>query len=179
MPRFVAFLRAVNVGGRTVKMETLRGWFSDMGFTSVETFIASGNVIFEAKSAAAVQLEKKIEAHLADALGYSVSVFLRTASELSAISAHQPFAAAALQSAQALNIGFCKDSLTPAAITAVMALATPIDDFHVHGRELYWLCRHRQSESTFSNQQFERAIKGVATLRSATTIAKLASKYCA
>lgn len=180
MPRYVAFLRALNVGGHhIVKMEALRDLFSDLGFAGVETFIASGNVIFEAKSAAAGQLEKKIEAHLAGVLGHSVSVFLRTTGDLQAISAHRPFAAAALQSARALNIGFYKEALSPAAVAAVMALATPIDEFHVHGRELYWLCRNKQSESTFSNQQFERAIKGVATLRNATTIAKLASKYCA
>ena len=180
MLRYVAFLRALNVGGHhIVTMETLRGLFSDLGFAGVETFIASGNVIFEAKSGAAGPLEKKIEAHLAGALGHSVAVFLRSTADLHTISAHRPFTAAALASARALNIGFCKGTLNPAAIAAVMALATPIDDFHVHRRELYWLCRDKQSESTFSNQQFERAIKGVATLRNATTIAKLASKYCA
>ena len=48
MHKYIAFLRAINVGGRIVKMDALRKIFSDMGFTSVETFIASGNVIFEA-----------------------------------------------------------------------------------------------------------------------------------
>lgn len=178
MPRYVAFLRALNVGGHhVVKMDALRGLFSDLGFAGVETFIASGNVIFEAKSAAAGPLEKKIEAHLAAALGHSVAVFLRTTGDLRAISAHRPFDDAALESAQALNIGFCKEKLSPAAIAAVMALTTPVDDFHVNGRELYWLCRNRQSDSTFSNNRFERAINGVSTLRGASTVAKLAAMY--
>jgi len=46
MTRYIAFLRAINVGGHTVKMEHLRGIFESMGFSNVETFIASGNVIF-------------------------------------------------------------------------------------------------------------------------------------
>ncbi len=49
MPRYVAFLRAVNVGGRTVKMDLLRELFAQLQFKNIETFIASGNVIFDAK----------------------------------------------------------------------------------------------------------------------------------
>jgi uncharacterized protein (DUF1697 family) len=50
MPKYVAFLRAINVGGRTVKMGHLRSLFEAMGFSNVETFIASGNVIFDSYS---------------------------------------------------------------------------------------------------------------------------------
>jgi uncharacterized protein (DUF1697 family) len=75
MPRYVAFLRAINVGGRTVTMERLRALFSDIGFSNVETFIASGNVIFDSKSAAPTTLEKDIERQLEASLGYSVATF--------------------------------------------------------------------------------------------------------
>src|SRR5690606_25392659 len=68
----VALLRAINVGGRTVKMDALRTICEEMGLTKVETFIASGNVIFESRAGAAV-LEKKIEAHLRKVLGYEVA----------------------------------------------------------------------------------------------------------
>ena len=50
MPRFIAFLRAINVGGHNVTMKELRGLFEALGLKSVETFIASGNVIFESRS---------------------------------------------------------------------------------------------------------------------------------
>jgi uncharacterized protein (DUF1697 family) len=136
MPRYVAFLRAINVGGRTVKMDVLRDLFSGLGFANVETFIASGNVIFETKSTAAAALEKKIEACLENALGHQVDVFLRTPADLQAVVAHQPFPSAAMQSAKAFNIGFCKDPPGAEATTAVIALKTGIDDFHIHGREL-------------------------------------------
>jgi len=75
----VAFLRAINVGGRVVKMHRLRTLFVDEGFANVETFIASGNVVFDlppAKKAPA--LERTIEAMLRNALGYEVSTFVRT-----------------------------------------------------------------------------------------------------
>ena len=69
MPRYVAFLRAINVGGHTVKMEDLRRLFETMGFANVETFIASGNVIFESKSKNTQAMERKIENHLRESLG--------------------------------------------------------------------------------------------------------------
>ena len=177
MTRYVAFLRAINVGGHIVKMETLRELFTAHGFAKVETFIASGNVIFESKAAADMKLELAIERRLESALGYGVAVFVRSDAEVRAISAYQPFSSAALKASQTLNIGFLRDPLSPSALNALMNLKTPIDDFHVHGRELYWLCRKKQSESTFSNKAFERAIQGVSTFRNATTIAKLAAKY--
>ena len=177
MTRYVAFLRAINVGGHIVKMDTLRDLFAAHGFSNVETFIASGNVIFESKAAADKKLELAIEKRLESTLGYAVATFVRSDAEVRAISTYQPFSAAALKASTALNIGFLRDPLSPSALKALMNLKTPIDDFHVHGRELYWLCRTKQSESTFSNKVFERAIQGVATFRGANTIARLAAKY--
>ena len=69
MPKYVAFLRAINVGGHTVKMEHLRILFEELGFENVETFIASGNVIFDSKTKSTKTLETKIEKHLRQALG--------------------------------------------------------------------------------------------------------------
>ena len=66
--RYVAFLRAINVGGHVVKMDRLRRIFESMRFRNVETFIASGNVIFEAAGNADV-LERRIEKGLAVGAG--------------------------------------------------------------------------------------------------------------
>ena len=63
-PRYVAFLRAINVGGHTVKMDALRAHLAALGFADVQTFIASGNVLFTAPGDPAA-LEAQIEAHLA------------------------------------------------------------------------------------------------------------------
>src|SRR6185369_8391120 len=63
MPKYVAFLRAINVGGHVVKMDQLRALFEALGFANVETFIASGNVIFDSKSKNVAALERKIDRH--------------------------------------------------------------------------------------------------------------------
>jgi len=177
MPRYIALLRAVNVGGRIVKMEALRAHFESLGFANVETYIASGNVIFETKAGTEDVLRRKIETHLEAALGHEVATFLRTTAEMGSISRFQAFDEAALKSAQALNVAFLHAPLDDDAREILMALRTDIDDFSVHGREVYWLCRKKQSESKFSNALFERKLKIQATFRGINTVRKLAQLY--
>jgi uncharacterized protein (DUF1697 family) len=177
VPRYVAFLRAINVGGHTVTMEKLREVFIQLGFASVETFIASGNVIFDSRRKPDRKLELEIEKGLETALGYSVATFVRSTQEVQAISDYRPFSGRSLEDENAFYIGFLSDPLKPDAVAALMALKTPIDVFHVNGREIYWHCKGKQSESTFSNRTFERAVKASATFRNVTTIRKLAAKY--
>lgn len=177
MTRYVALLRAINVGGHTVKMDVLRKHFSGMGFTNVETFIASGNVIFEAKAGEPEELEARIAAELERCLGYPVATFLRTPGELAAIVRHEPFETGVIDPAQhALYIGFL--ARRPAADTArkVADLRTAVDELHVHKRELYWGCRTRFSESAVSGALLERTIAMPMTVRNITTVRKLAAK---
>lgn len=173
----IAFLRAINVGGHTVAMEKLRGLFEEAGCRSVETFIASGNVVFTSSSRNLGALERRIEDHLRKSLGYEVKTFIRTASEVAAIARHQAFNASQLKSAVALNVAFLAEPLKARARASLMALKTEIDDFHVNGREVYWLCRKRQSESGFSNALFEKTLNVRATFRGIRTVEKLAAKY--
>jgi uncharacterized protein (DUF1697 family) len=177
MSRYIAFLRAINVGGHTVKMDVLRQHFEAQGFVNVETFIASGNVVFETTVKNPRTLEKKIEDRLRAALGYEVATFIRTAAELSAIAQYQSFSPVTLKTAQALNVAFLAEPLDAAAQKKLAALKTDIDDFHVQGREVYWLCRKKQSESKFSNVGLEKTIGQAATMRGINTIQKLAAKY--
>jgi len=105
MPRYMAFLRAINVGGRVVKMDELRGLFEAMKFKRVETFIASGNVIFETGPEPRAELAAKIQARLLKALGYEVAAFVRTGPEVAAIAGHRPFEEAAIETAATFCVG--------------------------------------------------------------------------
>lgn len=176
MPRLIAFLRAINVGGHTVTMEALRSHFSAMGFKAVETFIASGNVIFETASKDLGVLEKNIEKQLHQALGFEVKTFLRTPEEVAAIAKYQAFKKAAVDSAGAYCVGFLWAPLSQEQEKTLMKLKTEVDDFHVHGREIYWLCKVKQSDSKFSNARMEKKIKTAATFRGVNTISRLAAK---
>lgn len=177
MPRFVAFLRAINVGGHIVKMERLRELFESVGLAKVETFIASGNVIFESRTKDTESLQKKIEQHLKAALGYEVLTFLRSNAELKRIANHRPFATSEFEG-NTVYVAFLAAPPTRAEVAKLMELRNEVDDFHVNGREIYWLLRRKtMSESLFSGARLEKTLGMPATVRNSNTVVRLAKKY--
>jgi uncharacterized protein (DUF1697 family) len=178
MPKYVAFLRAINVGGHTVKMDHLRSLFEGLGFSNVETFIASGNVIFNSASKNTKALEKKIEESLQKALGYGVTTFIRSTTELAAIAMHKPFSDSELSAVDhTVYIGFMADEPGDKANGNLRLLVSKVDDFHLSGREVYWLCRKKFGDSQISGAQLAKALGMPTTLRNSTTVRKLATKY--
>jgi uncharacterized protein (DUF1697 family) len=177
MTRFVALLRAVNVGGRVVKMERLRELFADMGFAGVQTFIASGNVAFQTSARDPAVLERRIEKQLRTSLGYEVAAFVRSAEELRAVVDHEPFARADAQApGHGVYVAFLRDRPTIEAVEHLGRFRTPGDEFHVHGREVYWLRRGKLTESAFTGAMLERTMRMPATLRSMNTVQKWAAR---
>src|SRR5262249_5762590 len=92
MTRYVALLRAVTVGGHTVRMDRLRALFGELGLAGVGSYIQTGNVFFDSDEPDRAALTARIEAHLKQALGYPVPTLLRTVDDLEAVLALDPFA---------------------------------------------------------------------------------------
>ena len=170
-------MRAINVGGRNISMAELRRLFEGLGVKKVETFIASGNVIFISDAADLRALEVMTEDHLRRSMGYEVTTFIRTEEELVAIAKHEPFKKSQLHHATALNVGFLVEPPGVAKRKLIRAFRSPIDDFEVRGREVYWLCQGKQGESKFNNVRFEKALGVRATWRGINTVRRLAAKY--
>ena len=178
MPRYVAFLRAINVGGHVVRMEQLRRLFTALGFSEVETFIASGNVIFVSASTDVRALERKIEAHLEQSLGYVVATFVRSLEELSAIARYQPFGSEASGGEKLTTyIIFLAEPLKAVARKQVLAFSRDGDELAVKGREIYWRRRGNMLDSPFTGAQLERTSAEAATMRNRNTVVRLAAKY--
>ncbi len=147
MPQYIAFLRAINVGGHTVKMDDLRRLFEALEFSNVKSFIASGNVFFDSTSKSPQTLEKRIEAQLRQALGYEVSTFIRTPAEVAEVAAYQCFPASDLSAPyHGLYVGFVANEFGNESKKRLMAFRNEIDDFQTHKREVYWLRRRSESE---------------------------------
>ncbi len=156
MPDYIAFLRAINVGGRNIKMAKLQALFRQLEFSGVETFIASGNVMFTSNEHDSQNLTEKIATHLQASLGYPVTTFLRSPAQLADIIAYQPFSRAEMDTASALNVALLAQPLDNQGQQALQGLETSIDRFHNHAREVYWWCARKQSEAKFSNTVFEK-----------------------
>jgi uncharacterized protein (DUF1697 family) len=180
MSHTIAFLRAINVGGRTVKMDELRRHLQALGLTGVETFIASGNVIFDTPDEQREALERRLEAHLERSLGFTVDTFVRSAAEVAELATYAPWPPTP---GDTLYIAFLKQAPGDDAARAkelgrrLAPYRNEVDDFHVHAAQVYWRCRKTISQSEFSGALLEKALGAPATLRNVTTVRKLAAKY--
>ena len=179
MTKYIALLKAINVGGHTVKMDHLKNLFEKMGFENVETFIASGNVVFETKSKSVDSIKKKIETELEKSLGYKVATFIRTTKELKEIAEHKPFKEFDLNNEQnSLYIGFLDNQPDKDSQKKVLALSDEANEFHFNKTELYWLCRKNFSDSGITGKTLEKALGMETTIRNSTTIRKMVARFC-
>ncbi len=177
MASHVAFLRGMNLGGRRIKNEELRAEFEALGFAGVACFRASGNVIFSAAEKSEAKLTKEIEAGLGEALGYEVPVFLRSAAELRALAAHEPFDATQVEASKGkLQVALLPKKPTATARKRALALASDDDRLALEGRELYWLPKGGISESDLDLKAIEAAV-GPWTMRTTGTIEQIVTKY--
>ncbi len=176
---YVALLRGINLGNRRIKMEDLRALFEALKFRNVDTFIASGNVLFESANRDPGKLEAQIERHLAKSLGYEVDTFVRTRAEIAALATARPFPAAEMASAEnTIHVGLWKEALEAARARQFAAIRTDVDQFHVDGRNFYWLCRIKTHESKVWALPELRALRlPSATLRNLKAVRRLTAEF--
>jgi uncharacterized protein (DUF1697 family) len=159
-------------------MASLRQIFEMLGFAGVATYIASGNVVFEARPGRGKALGKKIEKALRQALGYEVAAFIRTEVEVAKIAKYKPFRQAKVNAASEFNVIFLADKLAEGPQAQVSALTSKTDEFHVHGREIYWLRSKKQNSSIFAHVPLEKTLGRRFTIRAVKTVKRLAMERC-
>ncbi len=165
LPQYVAFLRAINVTGRFIKMVDLAAHVRSLGHSNVSTYINSGNVLFQSRQVSTARLATAMEEGLDPLLGFRAEVFVRTVPQLQAIAAQ----AAALRSRIGpegdINVAFLQRALTADDEAAIAPLRNAQDDFECGGHEFYWICQSLQSKSKFSNAVLERKLRTRTTFR--------------
>jgi uncharacterized protein (DUF1697 family) len=174
--RYAAFLRAVNLGrNRRVTSARLKELFEETGAEEVATFRTSGNVVFEAPR----DMTSRLESHLESALGHEMAIFVRTAKQLGAIAAHEPFPAGDVEAAKGkLQVLLLLSKPSAAKQKQVLALATDEDRLVFGERELYWLPSGGTQESTLDQRALGGLI-GKTTHRTKGTIDLLYDKFFA
>jgi uncharacterized protein (DUF1697 family) len=177
MARYIAFLRGINLGKRRLPMSQLKALFEELGFDEVETFIASGNVLFSSRVKQASQLEAQIARHLEESLGYAVDTFVRTAEEVAAIGNAKVFPEDG-KAGITIHVGFLHKEPAPDVARKFAAVRTEEDEFRVRGREYYWLCRVRTSDSKVWALPEMKALRlPTSSMRNMTSIRKLITKH--
>lgn len=178
MPRYIAFLRGINVGGHRVKMDHLKTLFEDIGLKDVSTFIASGNVLFSSDSSALNGLGERIERHLHDHLGYEVATFLRSPAELAAILTFGSPQAATQEPHLSSHYVVFLDRPAPQSLRSNLTqLNSDMDRFSFSELEVHWQIQGKLSESPLFGPGLDRATKGLrTTTRNINTLRRIAAK---
>jgi uncharacterized protein (DUF1697 family) len=156
-------------------MEELRRVLAAAGFSDVETFIASGNVIFTSPATDTAVLERRIESALEKAFGYAVATFVRTPDELAAIAAHMPCSADPAAVGGAIHIIFVSQPLPAVARKEVAALSAPGDELSAKGREIYWGRFGKLSESPLFGKSLGKMVTA-GTMRNRNTVVRLLAR---
>ena len=171
---YLALLRGINVGGKAkLPMKELSGIFAGCGATAVQTYIQSGNVVFEAAShTAARECVARVTAEIARVYGYPGRIVLRSAQEMRECLAGNPFAGAGA-SEDALHVYFLADQAEAEAVKGLDPERSAPDKFVVRGREVYLFLPGGMARTKLTNAYFDSKLRTVSTARNWRTVGKL------
>lgn len=174
MPIYIAMLRGINVSGqKIIKMEHLRASFETLGFRGVETYVQSGNVIFETAKNSSESLSRKIGERILRDFGFPVSIVLKTSKNLEKVIQGNPFARKKTIDPSKLHVTFLSEPPSRSALRRLQVLSAEPDQFRLAGQEIYLYCPDGYGRTKLSNSAFERILSVAATTRNWRTLNKL------
>jgi uncharacterized protein (DUF1697 family) len=169
----ICLLRGVNLGGHNkIGMDALREICTSLKHRNPQTYIQSGNVVFGTTDGDLIKAAARIEDGIEKRLGFRPRVMLRTAAEMRAVIARNPFSARKGLDPAKLAVFFLAD--VPAAETRnkVLAINVGPEELHLHGRELFIYFPDGQGRSKLP-PVLDRTLKMPATARNWNTVSKL------
>ena len=170
---YIALLRGINVGGnKRIKMADLKKLFESLGLEKVKTYIQSGNVLFESEEEAEV-LGHKIETGIKKEFGFSVTVVLRTASELEQIIKNCPFQSDSLPEGESVQVAFLEGAPTEEGINYLQNYDRKPDEYQIIGNDVYLYFHQSILDSKLAKQLPKLGVQ--ATVRNWKTVIKLSS----
>ncbi|WP_430788039.1 DUF1697 domain-containing protein [Virgibacillus flavescens] len=173
MTTYIALLRAINLGKyNKVKMADLRSLLESLGLENVQTYIQSGNVIFDS-TLNNEQLQKKLEEKMEAKFGFPIPVMLRTVSEFEEIVQKCPYESAKLLEGESVHVAFLSGLPLQEKINALTSYTNEVDEYQIKGTEIYIYFRQNLHKSKLPAQLKKLDVS--ATLRNWKTVMKLVS----
>ena len=172
--RCAALLRAVNTGGRKVKMAELREALAAAGFDAPTTLLASGNVVLDVPPEDMGELAPRLEELIRERFGLHSDVIVRDHASLAQALAAHPFRSEEDDRAR-LHVVFLRDVPEPSLVAAMDPDRSPPDRFAVLGSEIHVHYPNGAGRSKLTLDWFERQLGTVGTARNLNTVEKLAA----
>ncbi|MCW3999726.1 MAG: DUF1697 domain-containing protein [Candidatus Bathyarchaeota archaeon] len=176
MTRYVAFLRGINVGGHTVKKETLQKIYESLGYQDVSVYRQSGNVIFQTPKENTQEIKTQAQSALKATLGYDVAVLLRTLPQLKAIIDSNPFYGQGCEGTRFL-VTFLPAA--PDAFPLLLPYTIPKSTAEIIGANSaeVFSVTHGGGEGALPNPFLEKVLKVKATTRNLNVIKEIAKRF--
>jgi uncharacterized protein (DUF1697 family) len=162
-----------------MKMEQLRGLCNGLGFQNVETYVQSGNVVFQTIAENPVALSRSISEVILESFGFDLSVIVRTSKEIRSVLANNPFLKEKKIDSSKLHVTFLSETPQKGSLEKLEALAMSPDQFHSAPNEIYLYCPAGYGRTKLSNNSIEKALSVNATTRNwktTNTLFKMVSK---
>lgn len=156
MPTYIAFLRAINVGGRFIKMADLRTGLSHKGFGDVESYIQSGNLRFTSSVRSAARVELVLEAGLEELCGFTVRAIVRTPEQLAGVASYGAHCEVPLEGEVRRYVTFLKEEPSEGLVAMMDGWDVVGERAQVAGREVYMWLGHPSHEAMLTNARIER-----------------------
>ena len=173
--RYIAILRGINVGAnRKVPMADLKVLCGNLGFKNLQTYIQSGNIVFElAQPEAIPELQDKLQQAFTKTFGFDIPVLIRTAEEWAETIEKNPFLKEENADIDRLHLTCLKEIPAPELLEKIKAFQYLPDRYEIIGREVYIYCAAGYGTSKLTNPFFESKLKVQATTRNWKTVMKL------
>jgi uncharacterized protein (DUF1697 family) len=174
MNTYISILRGINVSGHNIiKMDALQELYKSLGFKNVQTYIQSGNVIFQDTSSDIQNLEKKISEKITVTLGLKIPLLVKEISEFKEISRHNPYLTGRIEDINHLAVTFLSSKPLQQDIDKISTLNFPPDEFIINDKAIYLFCPNGFGNSKLTISFFENKLKVHATTRNWKTTIKL------
>lgn len=173
MPVMISLLRGINVGGKNlIKMEALRALYGSLGLNDVQTYVQSGNVVFQTKEKNLAKLTQRIEDAIEKQFGFRPEVVLRTGSEMKEALAKNPFAKRREIDPKRILINFLVEAPAAAVRDASLKFKFGAEEVQINDREMYLYSPEGFGQSKLW-PAISKALKNSGTGRNLNTVQKL------
>ncbi len=169
--KYLSLLRGINVGGnKLISMVDLKDLYLSLGFQDVQTYIQSGNVVFESEPLDSFELRLLIESKLQDRYGFEVTVFVLPLPILDSIFKRNPYPAA---DAKSVYFSFLSSFPDQSFVADLYKLLSPSERFHITESCVYFYCPEGYGKTKLTNAILEKKLKVKATTRNFNTVSTL------
>jgi len=174
MQTYISILRGINVSGhKMIKMEALRKMYADLNFKNIQSYIQSGNVIFQDKIMNHVDLQNKIAKAILKEFGFEVPVMVKELNELKTILNNNPFLKNRNEDITKLHVTFLSKEPEQMNLDKIKDGQYGADEFILAGKTVYLFCPNGYGNTKLNNTFFENKLKVIATTRNWKTINEL------